>query len=295
MLKCKGKHFIKGLTVLLAVALMAVILPNRAAVLAAEINNDPTITFFDYWTVEIPEDTSTMTFIVETANIPDGQYAISVQGLPAGVTAPEYAEVANDEFLLRLTNFSEAAIGFYSIMLAIYNEDGTVIATTAEALLLSVYDPAAIEIEIEADTDLPEIDIVAIETHDYEYAYNDVSHPEIDRDMDDYVRILNEVLSASDAAPFTNPENNLAMVPLRIVAEGLGAAVSWDEATRTATINKDNFSVSLQVDTPLPQGMGLPLIVEGRTFVPVDLLSLTLGLDIGWDAVAEALYIQAEG
>lgn len=40
--------------------------------------------------------------------------------------------------------------------------------------------------------------------------------------------------------------NNRTMVPLRGIFENLGYSIEWDANTKTATLNKDNKSISIQ-------------------------------------------------
>jgi len=71
----------------------------------------------------------------------------------------------------------------------------------------------------------------------------------------------------SDVAPFIS--QNRTMVPLRIVSEALGATPRWDDATRTAYIYKDDITLRLPADQPLPNGMGTPAMVNNRVLVPL--------------------------
>ena len=96
----------------------------------------------------------------------------------------------------------------------------------------------------------------------------------------------------AEAAPFIDPGYNRAMVPLRLVAEALGAHVGWEAATRTVTVATAGQVISLILDEPLPGGMGMPMIVNGRTFVPITYIAQHLGADVRWDAAAQAVYIQ---
>jgi len=92
-----------------------------------------------------------------------------------------------------------------------------------------------------------------------------------------------------DAAPFI--EGDRVMVPLRVVGERMGATVGWNHGTRTVTISGYGQNFELQVDTPLPGGMGMPLIVADRTFVPIRYVSEMLGAYVRWDAAARAVYV----
>ncbi|MCL2225319.1 MAG: copper amine oxidase N-terminal domain-containing protein [Defluviitaleaceae bacterium] len=94
----------------------------------------------------------------------------------------------------------------------------------------------------------------------------------------------------SDAVPFISVDGR-TMVPLRIVAEGLGAEVEWDGDTRTVTVLSDGETLRLPVGVPLPDGMGTPVIVNDYTFVPVRYISEKLGADVSWNELAQAVYI----
>jgi len=91
---------------------------------------------------------------------------------------------------------------------------------------------------------------------------------------------------------FIDPASNRTMVPIRTVAESMGAQVSWLPATRTVVISQAGTSFSLTIGQELPGGMGVPMIVDGRTFVPVAYVAQMLGLDVRWDAINRAVYIR---
>ncbi|MCL2094649.1 copper amine oxidase N-terminal domain-containing protein [Candidatus Saccharibacteria bacterium] len=100
---------------------------------------------------------------------------------------------------------------------------------------------------------------------------------------------INGVLHQADAAPFI--ASSRTMVPLRLIAEALGAEVSWDGATQTVTIAKGNVSLSLVVGVPLPGDMGTPALVGDRTFVPLAYVAQALGAAASWDGNAQAVTI----
>lgn len=100
----------------------------------------------------------------------------------------------------------------------------------------------------------------------------------------------NGVSHTIEAAPFITEEAR-TMVPVRFVAEAMGANVEWDGATQTVNITLDGREVSVVVDRPLPGGMGTPTIVEDRTFVPVRFVAENLGAEVDWDGAAQAVII----
>jgi len=93
----------------------------------------------------------------------------------------------------------------------------------------------------------------------------------------------------SDAAPFI--VENRAHIPLRIIAEALGAEVVWNSSTRTGYMTRSGITISIIVDAPLPDGMGTPVIINNRTFVPARYISETFGAAVRWDRDNGAVYI----
>jgi len=104
-----------------------------------------------------------------------------------------------------------------------------------------------------------------------------------------YTYTLNGTPHQTAVAPFVGPGG--LMVPLYIVAEALDAEVGWIAATRTVTINRDALNLSLVLDRPLPNNMGTPLNVGGRTFLPVAYVSQIFDVSTGWNEATRAIYI----
>lgn len=88
--------------------------------------------------------------------------------------------------------------------------------------------------------------------------------------------------------------NNRVLVPMRTIFERLGASVEWDAQTRVITATKDETVIKLPLDsrnaTITKNGIekiveldAVPVIIEGRTLVPVRMISESLGIQVGWD------------
>ncbi|MDR2167059.1 MAG: copper amine oxidase N-terminal domain-containing protein [Clostridiales bacterium] len=92
--------------------------------------------------------------------------------------------------------------------------------------------------------------------------------------------------------PLIDPEYGRTMLPLRTIGEALGGTVEWNRETRTAYIFHGEQTISLSIDEPLPNDMGMPLIVDGFTLVPARYVSEMLGASVFWDAARQAVYIQ---
>jgi hypothetical protein len=74
------------------------------------------------------------------------------------------------------------------------------------------------------------------------------------------------------------------MVPLRAIAEALGADVDWDNATRTITMTLDGRTLTLRPE----------VIVNGRTMVPIRYVSENLGANVVWDGRTRGIGIYRE-
>ncbi len=91
---------------------------------------------------------------------------------------------------------------------------------------------------------------------------------------------VNGKASYTDVAPILL--NNRTMVPLRIVAESLGADVQWQKKTKTVEIKLRNKSLRLAADKTSP-GMDTPVtIMQGRAMVPISFVSESLGATVTW-------------
>jgi len=81
------------------------------------------------------------------------------------------------------------------------------------------------------------------------------------------------------------------MLPLRAIAEEFGTTVDWIASTRTVTLVRGSISVSLSVDRALPDGMGMPRIVNDRTMVPIRYIAETLGAHVEWNERESAVIV----
>ena len=82
------------------------------------------------------------------------------------------------------------------------------------------------------------------------------------------------------------------MVPLRVIFESMGAKVDWDGNTQTITAVKDSILIKMTIGQYDIQLNGnskkmdvLPIIVDGRTLVPVRFVAQSFGASVDWDSV----------
>lgn len=108
--------------------------------------------------------------------------------------------------------------------------------------------------------------------------------------------LINGTLLNSDNKPVII--NNSAMLPLRDIAEALNARVSWNSASKTAVISKDNVAVSITVgsDIMLVGNKSVPVsqpaqIIDNITYVPLRSLASALNCIINWDSTNKVITI----
>ncbi|MCH5210012.1 MAG: copper amine oxidase N-terminal domain-containing protein [Oscillospiraceae bacterium] len=96
--------------------------------------------------------------------------------------------------------------------------------------------------------------------------------------------------------------NDRVMVPIRVIFESMGYSVEWDQNSKTATANKSNDTIIVQMDnqniTYSVNGNSgtyycdaAPQIVSGRILVPVRAISECAGCDVRWDGNDRMVYI----
>lgn len=84
--------------------------------------------------------------------------------------------------------------------------------------------------------------------------------------------------------------NNRTMVPFRGIFEALGATVDWDETTQTVTAVRGQDSVELTIASTVVKWRRsiiradvAPVVVDGRTLIPLRFIGQALGTYVGWD------------
>lgn len=113
--------------------------------------------------------------------------------------------------------------------------------------------------------------------------------------------LLDGVPVVSEAPPALR--NNRTMLPLRAVAEALGATVGWDPDRYDVTVVRGNRRLFLKIenDRALVDGREVlldapPFIANDRTLVPVRFLAESLGLRVRWDeATRTVLLFSSQG
>ena len=96
-------------------------------------------------------------------------------------------------------------------------------------------------------------------------------------------------------------ESDRVLVPMRFIFEALGAEVSWDDPTGTATAIKDETTINVTIDSNimLKNGEEITLdvparLIGERTLVPVRAVSEGLEASVEWDGELQKVNIETK-
>jgi hypothetical protein len=92
---------------------------------------------------------------------------------------------------------------------------------------------------------------------------------------------------------------NRSMMPIRFVAESLGATVSWNSIARTVIIEDESSKIYLPIGSKIAylNGVAVELdvpaqIVDDRTLMPVRFVAESLGATVTWNADTKTVTIE---
>ncbi|WP_282941463.1 copper amine oxidase N-terminal domain-containing protein [Paenibacillus sp. RC67] len=90
------------------------------------------------------------------------------------------------------------------------------------------------------------------------------------------------------------------LTPLRAIFEAMGATVSWDERTQTATGRKGNTTVSLKIGDRQALKNGQPIqleaaaqLINGHTMAPARFIGEAFGGELKWDGTTRTVTIKS--
>lgn len=93
-------------------------------------------------------------------------------------------------------------------------------------------------------------------------------------------------------------ENGRTMIPLRFVAEALGAEVTYKEEENGCLVEKGGKTIDITFDSPVFLANGksvtydVPIrVIEGRTMIPLRFVSEELGYHVYWNEKNSAVVI----
>lgn len=113
---------------------------------------------------------------------------------------------------------------------------------------------------------------------------------EVKMTVNSFTAYVNGLATTLDAAPVI--KNSRTMLPVRFVAENLGASVGWDDATRTVTVESTLAFIEITIGSSVAKVNGEPISLDSpayidasnnRTYLPVRFVAENLGADVSWD------------
>ncbi|MCG0276360.1 MAG: phosphodiester glycosidase family protein [Thermosediminibacteraceae bacterium] len=115
--------------------------------------------------------------------------------------------------------------------------------------------------------------------------------------VDITIKVNGKEVNFPDQQPYINSENR-TMVPVRFVAEDLGAKVYWDDKNKQVTIEKDNDKITLKIGEKKAIVNGKTEILDtrtelknSRTMVPLRFICEALGAKVLWDPTTRTVEI----
>ena len=109
--------------------------------------------------------------------------------------------------------------------------------------------------------------------------------------MDNLDYTINGEQYQFDVAPYIDPDSGRAMAPIMFIGQALGADLDWDNDTETDTITLGGIVLKIEVNQPLPDDMGMAMMINDRLFVPLRYISEYLGARVDWEEESQAVTI----
>lgn len=104
------------------------------------------------------------------------------------------------------------------------------------------------------------------------------------------VKVNGTLVTFPDVKPYTD-QNDRTLVPIRFIADNLGAETSWNEEKQVATIKKDDKTIDICIRCKKIFVNGKQVKTDSigekkddiRTMVPLRFISEMFGAKVGWD------------
>ncbi len=126
----------------------------------------------------------------------------------------------------------------------------------------------------------------------------------IDLTVDSTLMVVDGTSVTMDVAPVIREDRTL--LPLRALVQALGGSVAWNGKTSQVTVKARGTTIVLTIgkNTATVNGLStfidpanskvVPVIIGGRTFLPVRFVGEQLGLEIGWYPPTQTITITWE-
>ncbi|MBP3629804.1 MAG: hypothetical protein J6I95_10115 [Anaerotignum sp.] len=114
--------------------------------------------------------------------------------------------------------------------------------------------------------------------------------------IDQKIVQINGEYVINDVAPVIKGART--MLPIRLIAEAMGAEVAWNAAEQKVTITKDELVIDIFIAQPFATVNGKPVqldasafVEQGRTYLPLRFIAENLGAEVVWDAQTQKVTV----
>ena len=94
----------------------------------------------------------------------------------------------------------------------------------------------------------------------------------------------------NDVAPVIM--NDRTLVPIRVVTETFGGSADWNALTKEVTLNLDGKTIKMTVGQTINKYGVAPMIIDGRTYVPIRFVADELGAVTTWINATRTVVIE---
>jgi len=112
--------------------------------------------------------------------------------------------------------------------------------------------------------------------------------------------IVNGKSNMIEAPPFIHQATGRTLIPIRIIVESIGGSVGYESKGRKVTLIKQPIIMELWIDNPIAfiNGVNIPidknnslapLVVNGRTFLPLRFVAESFNGKVDWDAPTQTI------
>ena len=105
-----------------------------------------------------------------------------------------------------------------------------------------------------------------------------------------------------DVFPYVDKSSGRTLVPVRYLADALGAQTRWDAGTQTVSVSTGVYRISMVIGSTFLTVNGktqmmdqAPVIKNGRTYLPAKWVANGLGYQVDWDAQIQDVLIWPNG
>ena len=114
------------------------------------------------------------------------------------------------------------------------------------------------------------------------------------------LKVNGEEKTIDDQGTVPIVENGRTLLPVRAIIEAVGGSVEWNAEEKASTITYNDDTIKLVIDSEIAYKNGeeteldtAPIIVNGRTMLPIRFIAESFGFDVDWNDETKTVTIAA--